>query len=313
MNRFRADFVLLLVALIWGSAFAVQRVATRYFDVYTFNGLRFLLGGLILFPFSRFNPWNKGNRSAKGDTPGEVSRNTTPVLDRKSIFFIVATGLVLFAGSSLQQAGLKYTTAGNAGFITTLYVIFVPIILVIFMREKIHWVAWLGAGIAIAGSLLLSTGGTLRLAPGDSWVMAGAVMWALDVIIVSRAVKHMEVLTFSVGHYLVAAALSLIVSLFLAHPLRGLEGGWWTIIYIGVFSTAIGYTLQALGQKYAPPTDATILLSMEAVFAALAGFIFLGETMLPVQLVGCGMILAAVIITQLNAVRSRAPAMQVDG
>jgi drug/metabolite transporter (DMT)-like permease len=92
-----------------------------------------------------------------------------------------------------------------------------------------------------------------------------------------------------------------------------LEGGWWTIIYIGVFSTAIGYTLQALGQKYAPPTDATILLSMEAVFAALAGFIFLGETMLPVQLVGCGMILAAVIITQLNAVRSRAPAVQVDG
>ncbi len=313
MNRFRADFVLLLVALIWGSAFAVQRVATRYFDVYTFNGLRFLLGGLILFPFSRLNPWNKGNRSISGKNPGNENRNTAPVLDRKSMFFIASAGLVLFAGSSLQQAGLKYTTAGNAGFITTLYVIFVPIILVIFLKEKIHWIAWVGAGIAVTGSLLLSTGGTLRLAPGDSWEMAGAVMWALDVILVSRAVKHMEVLTFSVGHYLMAAALSLLVSLFLPRSLAGSGGGWWTIIYIGLFSTAIGYTLQALGQKYAPATDATILLSMEAVFAALAGFLFLGETMLPVQLIGCGMILAAVIITQLNAVKSRMTVAQADG
>ncbi len=312
MNRFRADFVLLLVALIWGSAFAVQRVATRYFDVYTFNGLRFLLGALVLFPFSRLNPWNKRKRSTNGEIKPEVKRNNSPVVDRKSWFFIASAGLVLFAGSSLQQAGLKYTTAANAGFITTLYVIFVPIILVIFMREKIHWIAWVGAGLAITGSLLLSTGGTLRLAPGDSWEMAGAVMWALDVIIVSRAVKHMEVLTFSVGHYFVAAALSFLVSVFLHQSLAGLAGGWWTIVYIGLFSTAVGYTLQALGQKYAPPTDASILLSMEAVFAALAGFIFLGETMLPVQLVGCGMILVAVVITQLNAVKSRAPAMQVD-
>jgi drug/metabolite transporter (DMT)-like permease len=313
MNRYRADFVLLLVALIWGSAFAVQRVATRYFDVYTFNGLRFLLGGLILFPFSRLNPWNKRNRSISEKNPGDEKRYVPPVLDKKSLFFIVSTGMVLFAGSSLQQVGLKYTTAGNAGFITTLYVIFVPIILVIFLREKIHWIAWMGVGIAIAGSLLLSTGGTLRLSPGDSWEMAGAVMWALDVILVSRAVKHMEVLTFSAGHYIVAAGISLLISLFLPRPMSGLGGGWWTIIYIGVFSTAIGYTLQSLGQKYAPATDATILLSMEAMFAALAGFIFLGETMLPVQLVGCGMILVAVVITQLNAVKSRIPAVQVDG
>jgi len=281
--------------------------------VYTFNGLRFLLGGLILFPFSRWNPWNKRNRSKNGKYPGTENKISAQLFDRKSIFFVLSAGAVLFAGSSLQQAGLKYTTAANAGFITTLYVIFVPIILVIFMREKIHWIAWVGAVIAISGSLLLSTGGTLHLAPGDSWEMAGAVMWALDVIIVSRAVKHMEVLIFSVGHYFVAAALSLIVSLFLPRPLAELGGGWWTIIYVGVFSTAIGYTLQALGQKYAPATDATILLSMEAVFAALAGFIFLGETMLPVQLVGCGMILAAVLIIQLNAVRSRMPVVQADG
>ncbi len=304
MNRFRADLVLLSVALIWGSAFAVQRVATRYFDIYTFNGLRFILGGLILLPFSVLNPWKKVDLPA-GQASEPYSSRLRSVFDRKSLLFIAAAGLVLFAGSSLQQAGLQYTSAGNAGFITTLYVVLVPVILVIFMREKIGWIAWLGALIAIAGSLLLSTGGTLRLAKGDSLEMAGALMWALDVIVVSRAVKHMQVLTFSVGHYFVAGLFCLPFSLWQSNPLAQLHAGWWTIVYIGVLSTAVGYTLQALGQKYAPPTDATILLSMEAVFAALAGFIFLGESMLPIQLVGCAMILSAVVITQLHAIQSR--------
>ena len=113
---------------------------------------------------------------------------------------------MLFAGSALQQAGLKYTTAGNAAFITTLYIVLVPTILVIFLREKIRWIAWLAAGVAISGSLLLSTGGTLHLAPGDDLEMAASIMWALDVIIVSRAVQHVDILTFSVGHYLVAGS-----------------------------------------------------------------------------------------------------------
>ena len=305
MNRFRADLVLLLVALIWGSAFAVQRVAARYFDPYTFNGLRFLLGGLTLFPFSRLNPWNKANRLPAGQAPGAANKPRIPVFDRKSNFFMLAAGVVLFAGSSFQQAGLEYTTAGNAGFITTLYVVLVPVILVIFFKDKIHWVAWLSAGIAICGSLLLSTGGTLRLASGDSLEMAGALMWALDVIVVSRAVKHMDIMTFSVGHYLVAALLNILVGFGLHMHLEGMAQGWWTIVYIGVLSTAVGYTLQALGQKFAPPPDATILLSMEAVFAALTGFIFLEETMTAIQLAGCGLILSAVILTQLNAARRR--------
>ncbi len=311
MNRVRADLVLLSVALIWGSAFAVQRVAAQYFDTYTFNGLRFLLGGFILFPFSRLNPWNKGNRPDPSNMPDQHN-DKKAMLDRKSIFFILGAGTILFAGSALQQAGLKYTTAGNAAFITTLYIVLVPIILVAVLREKIHWVAWLGAGIAITGSLLLSTGGTLRLARGDDLEMAASIMWALDVIIVSRAVKHMDILTFSVGHYLVAAVFNILISIWMPAPLAGIAAGWWTIVYIGVLSTAIGYTLQALGQKYAPPTDATILLGMESVFAALAGFIFLGEMMSPIQLAGCAMIFLAVIITQLNSIRSRATAMPVN-
>ena len=304
MNRFRADLVLLLVAFIWGGAFAVQRVAAQYFDPFTFNGLRFLLGGLILLPFSKLNPWHKDNRSPGGKNTGSTKTTLFPSWDRKSLTFVLLAGLLLFGAAGLQQAGLETTTAGNAGFITTLYVVFVPVLLVVFWRERIQWLSWLSAGIAIIGSLLLSTGGTLRLAYGDALEMAGAMLWALHMILVSRAVKHMDVITFSVGQYLVAGLLNLTMSIGLQMPYDGLVDGWWTILYIGLLSTAGGYTLQVLGQKYAPPTDATILLSMEAVFAALTGFIFLGETMQPVQLVGCGLILFAVFVTQLNASRS---------
>ena len=308
MNRFRADLILLLVALIWGSAFAVQRVAANYLDVFTFNGLRFLLGGMVLFPFSKLNPLNKTNRSQKGTTHGTVNQVTSPGLDFKSLIFIFIAGGLLIGAAGLQQAGLESTTAGNAGFITTLYVVLVPIILVLFWRERIHWLSWLGAGIAIFGSLLLSTGGSFHLASGDALEMAGALFWALHVILVSRVVKHLDVLTFSAGQYIVAGLLNLLVSRLAQMPLNGLASGWWTIVFIGLLSTAVGYTLQVLGQKYAPPTDATIILSMEAVFAVLTGFIFLGETMRLVQLVGCGLILIAVIVTQLKSIGS-VPAM----
>jgi drug/metabolite transporter (DMT)-like permease len=306
MNRFRADLVLLFVALIWGSAFAVQRVAAQYFDPFTFNGLRFLLGGLVLLPFSKLNPMQRRPRPLAvihSDTEQVV---TTPYLERRAIIFILIAGALLFGAAGLQQAGLETTTAGNAGFITTLYVVLVPIILVIFWREKIHRLSWLGAGIAIIGSLLLSTGGTLRLAHGDALVMAGAMLWALHMILVSRAVKHMDVLTFSTGQYLTAGLFNMLVSLGMNMPLGGLSTAWWTVLYIGLLSTAVGYTLQGLGQKYAPATDATILLSMEAVFAALTGYIFLGETMIFVQLIGCGLIIAAVLITQLKSIEASA-------
>ncbi len=305
MNRLRADSLLLLVAFIWGSAFAVQRIAAQYFDPFTFNGLRFVLGGLVLLPFSRLNPLNIANKRlmVMNNSLGQTQLATA--LDRKSSGFILLSGLLLFGAAGLQQAGLETTTAGNAGFITTLYVVIVPIILVIVWRKKIHWVSWLGAGIAIIGSLLLSTGGTLVLASGDALEMAGALLWAFHLVLVSRAVKHMEVLTFSTGQYLVAGVLNLLVSQWMHMPMNGLGLSWWTVLYIGLLSTAVGYTLQVFGQKYAPPTDATILLSMEAVFAALTGYLFLGESMRLVQLMGCGLILIAVLVTQLSAARSK--------
>ena len=279
MTRLRADFLLLLVAVIWGSAFAVQRVAAQHFDVFTFNGLRFLLAGVILLPLAL--------------------KSERPSFDKK-LWLVALAGSILFLAGGLQQAGLELTTAGNAGFITTLYVVFVPLILWIFWKEKIGWVSWAAAGLAVLGGLLLSTAGRLQVGRGDLLELLGALMWALHVILVGKAVRKVGVLTFSAGQYLAAGVLNLAVSQFIGESFAGLVTGWWTIVYIGVLSTTIGYTLQVLGQKYAPPTDAAILLSMEAVFAALFGFLFLAEMLLPVQIIGCALILGAILLTQMR-------------
>ena len=290
MKRWRADLILLIVALIWGSAFAVQRVAGRSLDPFTFNGLRFLLAGFLLAPFSGL--FRRTNAPELGNTENPK---------RSGIIYISLAGLLLFGAGGLQQAGLETTTAGNAGFITSLYVVLVPLVLSVFWKQRLRWSAWAAAGLAVMGSLLLSTGGSFRLAPGDALEFAGALFWALHVILVGRVVKRMDVLTFSAGQYLAAGVLNLGASLLTRQSWSGLSEAWWTVIYIGVISTALGYTLQVYGQKTAPAADAAILLSMEAVFAALTGYLFLDEGLTPVQMIGCGVILGAILLAQIRA------------
>ena len=289
MKRWHADFILLMVALIWGSAFAVQRVAGRTMDPFTFNGLRFLLGGVLILLFSRLVKKNR-------DIPRVVPHGDIKELWR----YIVLAGGLLFGAGGLQQAGLETTTAGNAGFITSLYVVIVPIFLALFWKQRMYWTVWAAAGLAAMGSLLLSTGGALRLAPGDMLELMGAVFWALHVILVGRAMRKHDVLSFSAGQYLVAGVLNLVASLLTRQSWEGVGVAWWTVIYIGALSTAIGYTLQVVGQKIAPAVDAAILLSMEAVFAALTGFLFLDEGLAPVQILGCAIILGAILLAQIR-------------
>ena len=285
-QRLRADLALALTALIWGSAFAVQRVAARSFGFFTFNGLRFFLGAALVGAFA---VWSS-RRSL------DQARGTS---DRR---LVLVAGAVLFLASALQQAGLEHTTAGNAGFFTSLYVVFVPFLLWLLQRQRVNGRVWLAVLLAAAGAGLLSTGGRgLRLAPGDGLELAGAVLWALHVLIVGRAAGRMDVLRFSAGQYLVAGLLNLVAGLaFEPAPLAGLASGWWTVVYIGVLSTALGYTLQAVGQRRAPPADAALLLSLEAVFAAITGWVFLGEAMSSVQMGGGAMILAGVLLAQVS-------------
>jgi drug/metabolite transporter (DMT)-like permease len=286
-ERLRADLILLLVAVVWGSAFVAQRVAANHMGVYLFNGLRFLTGAVILAPFAL----------RRSMAPGRF--------DRKHLPGMLAAGGLLFAGASLQQWGLRFTTAGNAGFITGLYVVFVPLILALGWRQWPGWTVWAASLLATAGLFLLSTGGEFRLTPGDGLELLGALAFAFHVIWIGRLARRVEVLPLAVVQYLVVGVLSLAVSAAVEtnRPGTVLEA-WWTVAYTGILSIGLGYTLQAVGQQVAPATDAAILLSMESAFAALFGWLALEEKLAPVQLSGCVLMLLGIVMAQTQAVRA---------
>jgi len=276
-TRLKADLTLFLVAAIWGSSFAVQRQVASSTGPFLFNGSRYLLAGLLLLPLVRFRIRVKA----------------------RSWLWMLAAGTILVGGSVLQQAGMQWTTAGNAGFITGLYVVFIPLMILAVWRQRLAWTVWVAAAVAALGIFLLSANGKFVLAPGDGLELAGSVLWAAHVILVGKAMQRLDALPFAIGQYLVAGVLNLAIGL-VVEPgtLPGLVGAWWAIAYVGVFSVAIGFTLQAVAQKHAPPTDASLILSLESVFAAIFGFILLGETLQPLQWLGAGLIMASIILSQ---------------
>jgi drug/metabolite transporter (DMT)-like permease len=213
---------------------------------------------------------------------------------------------MLFVGASLQQWGMRYTTAGNAGFITGLYVVLVPLLLAVFWHQKPRRSIVIAALVAATGLYLLSTGGSLRLNPGDGLELGGAFLWAGHVILIGWLAQRANVFRISIGQNLICGLLSLGAFALLAQPdpWLGLKESWWAIVYTGVLSIGIGYTLQIVGQREAPPSDAAIILSGEAVFAALFGWLWLNEQLSGIQLLGCGLILAGMFLAQYRYDRS---------
>ena len=277
--RFKADLTLLLVAIIWGSAFAAQRVAAENVGPFLFNGSRFILGGLILLPVARFRL--------------KIGWQAWP--------WVGLAGLLLCLASVLQQAGLHWTTAGNAGFITGLYVVIIPLFLLVIWRQRVGWTTWIAALLAAAGIFLISSAGKFELAPGDSLELIGAFMWAAHIILVGKLMQRVDPVSFSIGQFFTAGVLNLVLGVLLDwQTAPGLVTVWWTVAYVGVFSVAGGYTLQAIGQKHAPPTDAALILSLEAVFAAVFGYLLLGENMHLEQLFGCALIVGALVLSQIK-------------
>jgi drug/metabolite transporter (DMT)-like permease len=277
--RIQADLLMFLAAIVWGGGFVAQRYATRYIDLFAYNGLRFTLAGLILLPVGlRFM--------------GESG---------KQLWWIIPAGLFLFGGSSLQQAGMMTISAGSAGFITGVYVVLVPLFLALIWRVKIPALNWVAALIALGGTYLLSTGGqSVRPTTGDWFELAGAAVWAFHIIIVGQAVQKLNIFTFSVGQFLVCGLLNLGLTNFI-HPLS-----WTTIspalpyiLYGGILSVAVGFTLQAIGQKNAPAVDAVLILSLESVFAAIFGALILFERMNWIQILGCAIIFVTIVGTQI--------------
>lgn len=283
----KSDGILLLTAFIWGFAFVAQRMGMDHIGPFMFNGIRFCLGALVLVPVFL--------RSRRSFQPEQPKKAGLP-----SGFWVGSiAGLVLFLGASLQQVGLVYTTAGNAGFITGLYVVLVPI-LGLFLGTRTHTGTWLGALLAALGLYFLSVTAELTIAYGDLLVLVGAVFWAIHVHIVGRFAPLMEASRLALFQYLACAALSLVVGFLVeTTTLAGLWGAALPILYGGALSVGVAYTLQIVGQRHAHPAHAAILLSLESVFAALGGWMVLGEVMTMRGLLGCALMLGGMLMSQL--------------
>jgi drug/metabolite transporter (DMT)-like permease len=293
--RLKADLTLLLVSIIWGSAFVAQRVAGQMGSVYQFNGARYLLGAHWSFlPFA----W-RSLRTLNGAR--QAARLTHMPRDQYTWMFVAGFFLCSLA-SALQQAGMVYTTAGNAGFITSLYVVLVPIALFLFWGEKPHWMSIVAVGLAGAWAHSSSPrAGKFELHLGDALELIGAVFWTFHVIILGKYVSKFEAMSFSVGQLIVCGVLNLGVGV-VVEPLMTLDPQlMFAIVYTALFSLGLCYTLQVWAQRHTPPADAALILSLEAVFAVLAGWLLLDETLIAIQIFGCAMIFVAVMLSQFKA------------
>jgi drug/metabolite transporter (DMT)-like permease len=231
---------------------------------------------------------------------GRVSRNGIPTYSSKQYKWMFIAGSLLFAASALQQAGMVYTTAGNAGFITSLYVVLIPLVLLLFWGEKPHWLSIFAVVIAGVGAFLLSTGGKFQIHAGDLLELIGALFWALHIILLGKFASKFEAMSFSVGQLFVCGMLNLGVGAFVEKPMPFDPSLLGAIAYTAFFSLGLCYTLQVWAQRHTPPADAALILSLESVFAVLSGWLLLNEKLLAIQILGCVLIFAAVVLSQLK-------------
>ena len=281
----RSEGYLLLTAIIWGLAFVAQRMGMEYIGPFAFNGIRFGLGALSLLPFLLF-------RRSRKETVRPSSRLTW-------IGGIIA-GIVVYLAAGLQQVGIVYTTAGNAGFITSLYIIIVPI-LGLFRRHRVNLRTWAGALLALAGLYFLSVTQNFTFSPGDGLVLASAVFWALHVLVIGDFAPRTDIILLSVIQFSICSLLSLSTSVVIEITTwQMVYNALIPILYGGIMSVGVAYTFQIMGQRYAPPAHAAIILSMESLFAALGGWLILSEMMSGRQITGAVLMLAGVVISQVR-------------
>lgn len=288
-KTFRADALLLVTAMTWGFAFVAQRKGMEFVGPFTFNAIRFLLGGASLIPLWYYQKRrNRQNARIKA-------------VDKK---FLIKGGLLagaaIFLGSSFQQIGLVYTTAGKAGFITGLYVIFVPII-GLFWRQRTGTGIWLGALLAVAGLYFLSIHENFSIALGDLLVLVCAFFFAVHVLVVGWLTHKLPSIPLAIMQFLVCSLLSFIAALWVEEFIwKDILDAAIPILYGGLFSVGIAYTLQVVAQKNAPSSHAAVILSLESVFAVLGGWMLLSETLSARGLLGCGLMLTGMIFSQIQ-------------
>ena len=280
-----ANSLLLITAAIWGLGFVAQVVGMNYLSPFAFIGARFLLGAASLLPLVIFFYY----------------RNWLPQSSFRTVCIgSLVLGIILFAAGSLQQVGIVYSNASNAGFITGLYMVLVPIIgLALKLRPGLN--AWIGTLLAVIGLFLLSVKADFTIGYGDTLLLIGAVGWALHILAIDHYASRAAPLLLALGQFIVCGALAAGVSVvWETTTWEQLSAATNVLIYAGVITVGVAYTLQVIAQERADPTHAAIILSLEAVFGALGGYLFLQEQLTPRELWGCTLMLAGMLVSQVS-------------
>lgn len=284
-HALRADLLMLLTALIWGTGFVAQTAGMDHIGPYLFSGLRFALGSLCLIPLIL--------RNAK------TARVPEPLLNRGMLRAGIIMGLALALGINLQQVGLLFTSVTNSGFITGLYVIVVPL-LGLLLGHKTGLGTWLGCLLAVVGMCLLSIGDNFHVASGDWLQLIGAFVWGAHVVLVSLFASRHDPIRLAFLQFATCSVVSLLLAvLFEPIALNAIIDAGPALLYGGIVAVGVGYTLQVVAQKHAIASHAAIILSLEAVFAAIAGAWILGEALQLRGYIGCGLMLAGMLLAQL--------------
>lgn len=283
MTRVQANLVLLLTGAIWGLGFIAQSTAMASIGPFMFIAIRSVIAAITIAPFA-FNEQRRASRP----------------LSIKDYLFFAIIGLVLFVGLSAQQIGLITTSVTNAGFLTGIYLILVPILGVALLRNWPHPVIWPSSILALAGIYLLSGGALTQLKSGDMLIIFGAIFWALQVILIGQANRTGRPITLTIVQFIACAIVAFIFAAFTGElDFSLISLAWKELLFTGIFSSGIAFTLQAIGQRYTTAPQAAIFMSSEALFAAFFGALLLGERLPPLGLIGCLMIFIAMLAVEI--------------
>lgn len=292
IRKWKGSVLLLLAALIWGAAFIAQKVGIVDVGTFTFSASRFTLSGLVLLPVALMR---------KGSAQPAAIENTGKARGRKTLMIGgILCGIFLALATNAQQMGIASTSAGKAGFITALYIVFVPILRV-FNKKAVSVVVWISVAVAVVGFYLLSVKEGISINEGDAIVLLSALLFSFHILVIDKYTPYADGIKISCIQSFTAAAISAVCMLIFEKPtMPSVIAAWVPILYLGLMSGAVGYTLQIIGQKYAEPSSASLILSLESVFAAVFGVFFLGEGFTAQELVGCALVFGATILSQIS-------------
>lgn len=286
--KMRGEFMLMATALIWGISFVAQRSGMEYIGPFTFNGIRCFIGALVLLPVIIFFDRQKMMTAGKHRTE-----------NKDLVIGGILCGIIFFASSSVQQIGMVYTTAGKAGFITALYIVIVPI-LGIFLKQRVRPVLWFCVLLATTGLYLLCIKKGFSIGKGDLLVMLCAFGFSVHILMIDYFSPKVDGVKLSCFQFLVCGILSIpFMAVFETVNWAGIVSCWLPILYAGIMSCGVAYTLQVVAQKYTEPTVTSLILCMESVFAVIAGILILHEQISAREALGCVIMFAAILLAQI--------------